>query len=180
MDDFGNTIILTANWDLPVAQQIQLTLNRSDNKFRASDGGDGYLSQLGYDRVRRPETEPEIEDHLLGSMLVRQVPYGAKWQMRGQLQLLKKAELQKAEDIVEVQNKGKLTLLRDQIIPFAEAAPRTRTIGATYNNPFPNPAMVYYYSDFLVWLTLSNRSLFDCENYEIDFLAVERDQPIPP
>lgn len=180
MDGFGDTLILTYSHDLPIAQQIAVTLNRSDGKFKVTDG-EGYLNSLGIDRTIRPETEPEPEDHTLGSMLVRGVPYGLKYEWAIELQMLTQTEAQAIEDMVTAQQKtGKLIRLSDRVHHLAELAPRTRPISAAYTNPSPTPGFVYYYGDFLVWLRITNRGVFDCEIKELSLKAIEFDKPLTP
>lgn len=181
MDSFGDTLILTYGWDLAINQQISLTLNRSDNKFKTTDSGEGYLNQLGFDRVFRPETEPEPEDHPLGSMLVKGVAYGLKNEFRAALQLLTQAEADAIKDMVTLQRStGRLIRLSDRILPYAEPAPRTRPISLAYSNPHPNPGMVYYYADFLIWLRIANIQIFDCDRWEMDLVAIEYEKPLNP
>jgi hypothetical protein len=173
MDEFGDSITLTLN-------QISLTLRRSDNKFRLSEGGEGYLDQLGYDRVIRPETDVQTEDHTLGDLLVRQVAYGLKWEMPLRLGQLTRGEAQELEDMVTMQRQTRqLIRLSDRILPYAEVAPRSRILGAPYVNPYSNPGMTYYYTDFLVWMRIESRGIFDCESWEMDLVAIEYGQPLP-
>jgi hypothetical protein len=172
IDEFGDSITLTLN-------ALSITLRRSDNKFRLSEGGDGYLDQLGYDRVIRPETDVQTEDHVMGDLLIRQVAYGIKHEFGLRLTQLTLAEAQTLEDMVVMQRKTKgLIRLSDRILPYAEVAPRTRVLGAVYANPHSNPGMAYYYTDFLVWLQIENRGIFDCQVREMDLVATEYGQPI--
>lgn len=174
MDKFGDELGLSIG-------SLSLTLRRSANKFRIEEGADGYLGVLGYDRVIRPETDVQTEDHTLGDLLIRQVAYGIKHEFGLRLGQLTHAEAQIIEDMVTMQRQTRqLTRLSDRILPYAEVAPRTRILGAPYVNPYSNPGMTYYYTDFLVWLRIESRGIFDCESREMDLMATEYGQPLPP
>lgn len=180
MDGFGDTLILTYNHDLAVNQQIGVTLSRNAGKFKLTNG-EGYLSALGIDRAIRPETEPDATDHTLGSVEIRGVPYGIKYEWLIELQQLTGSEAQAIEDMVLAQKiSGKLIKLSDRIHHMAEPTPRTRPISATYTNPSPSPGFVYYYGDFLVWLRITGRGVFDCETKELSLRAIEFDKPLTP
>jgi hypothetical protein len=179
MNIFGDTLILTARHDRPVGEQITVSLSRGEGKFKVSETGEGYLNSIGCDRTVRPETEPEPEDHLLGSMVLKGVPYGIKYQWQINLQMLTQQEAQAIEDIVAAQRSYGLTKLSDRIFVVAEPSPQTRRSSAPYANPSPSPGFVYYFAEFLVWLKITNRGVFDCETKEIDLIATEYDKPLP-
>jgi len=182
MFGFGTTIDLTFNYDLSVGQQTTVSLSQLNNKFTLTTGDDGYLSQLGIYRVERANTVPEPDDHLLGSMLVKGVPYGVKYQYAIRLNQLSAAEFATIENMVAAQHKtGKLIRLDDKRLRFTEWGTRTRAIAPGTAAPVTTAGWVSYYASFLVWIPEFTRKLYEGDGRgRLEFTAIEYDRPLTP
>jgi hypothetical protein len=179
-ENFGDRLTLTFGYDLPIAQQITVALSRSANEFKVGLPGEGYLQRIGYDRVVRPETEPEIEDHILGDMLIKQVAYGLKYQCSSRLQLLTVNKANAITDMVTAQQKTKkLIKLDDEILYFREYGARSRYLHAPFVGT-QAPNLSTYYTSFLVWLKIDRIEGYSSRFWELDFTATERGKPLPP
>jgi hypothetical protein len=181
MDGFGHQFTLTYGYDRPSNEQIVVSLSRNNHEFKLGIQGEGYLERLGYDRAIRAETEPQIEDHILGDLLVKQVAYGIKHEFGMRLQQLTDAKATAIEKMVLAQIKTRrLIKLDDAILPYRELAPRTRHLHAAIVGADNSGSFTTYYSSFLVWIKIVRRVSFGNGRIEMDITATERGQPLPP
>ena len=173
--EFGTSITLSFEGEKSV------TLSRLDGKFIHKSGDDLY-SFLGIDRKEQAQTVPEPEHHMLGSMLVKAVPYGLKYEYKITLQKLTKAEYKDIQDMVRAsQNTGKLLRLDDRILEFTEYGGRTRAIAPNSPAPVVQGNWTTYHASFLVWVPEFTRKFYvrDGEG-QLEFTAIEYDKPLTP
>jgi hypothetical protein len=176
---FGHQLTLTYGYDRPVNEQIAVSLSRNNHEFKLGIQGDGYLERLGYDRAVRAETEPQIEDHILGDLLVKQAAYGIKHEFGLRLQQLTDAKATAIEKMVLAQGRTrKLIKLDDEILAYRELAPRTRYQHAAIFGADNSGGFTTYYTSFLVWLKIARRVSFGNGRIEMDLAATERGQPL--
>jgi hypothetical protein len=177
---FGHQLTLTYGYDRPANEQIAVSLSRNNHEFKLGIQGEGYLERLGYDRAIRAETEPQIEDHILGDLLVKQVGYGIKHEFGMRLQQLTDVKAVAIEKMVLAQIKTRrLIKLDDKILPYRELTPRTRSLHADLIGADNSGGFTTYYSSFLVWMKIVRRVSFGDGRIEMDITASERGAPLP-
>jgi hypothetical protein len=171
--EFGTSITLSFEAEKSV------TLSRLNNKF-VHKAGDDLYGFLGIDRVEQAETVPELDHHMLGSVLVKGVAFGPKFEYKITLQKLTKTEYKDIQDMVWASHKsGKLLRLDDKILSFTEYGGRTRAIAPGTPVPVVSGNFSTYYASFKVWVPELTRKFYvrDGEG-ELEFTAVEYDKPL--
>lgn len=170
--EFGSEITLTF-------ETKTVTLSRLQNKF-VHKSWDDQLSFLGIDRLERPETVPEVDDHVLGSMIVKGAAYGLKYGYTINFQKLTEVEYQAIQDMVlGSQKSGKLIRLDDKILPFTEYGGRTRAIAPGTATPVVVGNFTTYYASFNVWVPAFTERFWSREGVgRLSFTAQEYDKPL--
>jgi hypothetical protein len=182
MFGLGTDITLTWNYDLSVGSQTSVSLSHLNNEFVLNSGADGYLAQLGIDRVERDNTIPAPEDHPLGSLLIKGVAFGVKYQYALALGQLSDSKFNTIQNMVAAQHKtGKLIRLDDKILRFTEYGAQTRAIAPGTDAPVTTAGWVSYYASFLVWIPSFSRKLYQGNGRgRLEFTAIEYDAPLSP
>lgn len=180
MYGFGSEIVLTWNYDAPVAQQQSVSLSQLDNEFVLGASGEGYISQFGMDLLERKLTLPEPVNLALGGVALKGVSYGTKYEIPVKLQQLSKLKYDRIQQFVTAQrNTGKLIRLDNSRILLTEYGARTRAIAS--GTAATAGGFVTYYPSFLVWIPEFTRRLYEGDGRgRLEFTAVEYGAPLAP
>lgn len=130
--------------------------------------------------MEQAETVPEPEHHILGSMLLKGVAFGLKYEYKITLQKLTRVEYNDIKKMVKAsQDTGRLLRLDDGILKFTEYGARTRAIAPGTPNPVADGNFITYYPSFKVWVPRFEQDFFvrDGEG-RLTFTALEYDAPL--
>jgi hypothetical protein len=182
MYGFGTDLVFTLNYDQPAANQVSVTFSVLNNELALGTGGEGYLDQLGIDRIEREISLPQLQDLALGNAIVKGPAYGLKFQYPVRLQQLSKAKYDLLQDMVAAQrSSGKLIRLDDKILKLTDYGSQTRAIAPGTAAPINNNGFITYYPSLLVWIPKFTRRIYEGEGRgRLEFEAVEYGAPISP
>lgn len=160
---------------------LDVTFTAGAENFRIEAGTDN-ISQLGYDRTLQKSTDAQAEASLLGSPMIKGVPYGQKYEMSVRLRNLSDTQLETTMGIIERSHAdGALVTLYDQRQVTREPTPRTRAKVGTVVGAPTIAGMDFYYAQYRVWVTQwSEPYRTDRGLSYLDFAAIEIGRPIAP
>lgn len=160
---------------------LDVTFTTLAGNFR-SEGGRDRISRHGYDRAYQKDTTPKAEASLLGSPLIKGVPYGKKYEFGVRLQMLTNLQLDTTLAIFEMSSDaGELITIYDQRLVTREPSPRTRAKVGTVLGAPTVAGMEYYYGQYRAWVTQWSEPYRMEPNLNyLDFAAIEIGPPIAP
>lgn len=149
--------------------------------FRSEQGKERLLRH-GFDCTIRDGTDSKAEPSMMGSPLIKQVPYGVKYEMKTRLQMLTDLQCDTAIAIFQKSHKdGALVTLYNQRLVLKEPSPRTRAKVGTVTGAPAVPGMEYYFAQHRVWIESWTEPYRMAPNFNyLDFDAVEWGAPIAP
>jgi hypothetical protein len=182
MFGFGTDLTFTLNYDQPVQNQVSVTVSHLNNELVLGSGGEGYLDQLGLDRIEREISLPQLEDLALGGVILKGPAYGLRFQYPIRLQQLSLLKYDLLQNMVTASRKtGKLIRLDDKILKLTDYGAQSRAAAPGTAAPVTTAGFTTYYPSLLVWIPKFTRRVFEGDGRgRLEFEAIEYGGPLAP